>query len=72
MSYNPKIMGIFNITPDSFYDGNKFLNTKQSIDNIYGSIFSIIVGISTYIIVQLLINDRTKMYKTFKLLSKKS
>lgn len=26
-------MGIFNITPDSFYDGNKFLNTQQSIDN---------------------------------------
>ena len=26
-------MGILNITPDSFYDGNKFLKDDQSIDN---------------------------------------
>ena len=26
MNYNPQIMGILNITPDSFYDGNKFLD----------------------------------------------
>ena len=33
MRYNPKIMGILNITPDSFYDGNKFLGNNHSIDN---------------------------------------
>ena len=25
----PKIMGILNVTPDSFYDGGKFLNSDK-------------------------------------------
>ena len=29
----PKIMGILNITPDSFYDGGKFLNEKSIVDH---------------------------------------
>ena len=29
---NPLIMGILNITPDSFYDGGKFSNLKNAID----------------------------------------
>ena len=28
MKYSPKIMGILNITPDSFYDGNPNLTTN--------------------------------------------
>ena len=29
---NPLIMGILNITPDSFYDGGKFSNLKNAIE----------------------------------------
>jgi len=28
-SYNPMVMGILNITPDSFYDGGKYTETKK-------------------------------------------
>ena len=31
----PKIMGILNITPDSFYDGGKYLSTKDAINQIH-------------------------------------
>ncbi len=31
----PKIMGILNITEDSFYDGGKFFNTKEAIKQAY-------------------------------------
>ena len=34
MKYSPKIMGILNITPDSFYDGNSNLSTENIIDKI--------------------------------------
>jgi len=30
----PKIMGILNITPDSFYDGGKYKNEKQIIQQV--------------------------------------
>ena len=29
---SPKVMGILNITPDSFYDGNKFSSEKKIIE----------------------------------------
>tara|TARA_B100001989_G_scaffold54077_1_gene35463 strand:- start:13224 stop:14291 length:1068 start_codon:yes stop_codon:yes gene_type:complete len=32
---NPKIMGILNVTEDSFYDGGKFYNTKKAIKQAY-------------------------------------
>ena len=28
---SPKVMGVLNLTPDSFYDGNKFDNEKKNI-----------------------------------------
>ncbi len=28
----PKIMGVLNVTPDSFYDGGRFVNEKQILD----------------------------------------
>ena len=28
----PLIMGILNITPDSFYDGGEYMNTKNAIN----------------------------------------
>ncbi len=31
----PKIMGILNLTPDSFYDGGKYSDLKSSIDQTY-------------------------------------
>ncbi|MDY6800904.1 MAG: dihydropteroate synthase [Bacteroidota bacterium] len=31
---NPRIMGILNITPDSFYDGGKYANHSQIIDRV--------------------------------------
>ena len=34
MQYSPKIMGILNITPDSFYDGNPTLSNKSISDKI--------------------------------------
>ena len=34
MKYSPKIMGILNITPDSFYDGNPNLTTNQLSDKL--------------------------------------
>lgn len=30
---NPQVMGILNITPDSFSDGGKFMHTKQAIEH---------------------------------------
>ena len=30
----PKVMGILNITPDSFYDGGKYLTIKKSIEQV--------------------------------------
>ena len=32
---NPKIMGILNVTKDSFYDGGDFFNTKKAIKHAY-------------------------------------
>lgn len=29
--FNPKVMGILNVTPDSFYDGGKFSETEKAI-----------------------------------------
>jgi len=34
MKYSPKIMGILNITPDSFYDGNPNLSEEYILDKI--------------------------------------
>ena len=34
MSYSPQIMGILNITPDSFYDGNKYSSSEDILSNI--------------------------------------
>ena len=31
----PKIMGIINLTPDSFYDGGKYKSEKDVIDQIH-------------------------------------
>ena len=28
---NPKVMGILNLTPDSFYDGGEFSSKKKNI-----------------------------------------
>ena len=33
--HTPKIMGILNVTKDSFYDGGKFFNTKKAIQQAY-------------------------------------
>ena len=30
----PKIMGILNVTPDSFYDGNKYTNQKKILEKV--------------------------------------
>ena len=32
---NPIVMGILNLTPDSFYDGGKFRNENEVIDHSY-------------------------------------
>ena len=31
---SPRIMGIINLTPDSFFDGNKFFNANNSLDEL--------------------------------------
>ena len=31
----PLIMGILNVTPDSFYDGGKFLSIEKALDQVY-------------------------------------
>ena len=31
---SPKVMGILNVTPDSFYDGGKYKNTKQILKQV--------------------------------------
>ena len=31
---SPKVMGVLNLTPDSFYDGNKFNNEKQILNQV--------------------------------------
>ena len=30
----PKVMGILNVTPDSFYDGGKFTNDKSLLSQV--------------------------------------
>ena len=30
----PKIMGILNVTPDSFYDGGKYNSEKKILDQV--------------------------------------
>ena len=34
MNHSPQIMGILNITPDSFYDGNKYSSSEDILSNI--------------------------------------
>ena len=34
MTHSPQIMGILNITPDSFYDGNKYSSSEDILSNI--------------------------------------
>lgn len=34
MNHSPQIMGILNITPDSFYDGNKYISRENILSNI--------------------------------------
>ncbi len=34
MMKTPQIMGILNLTPDSFYDGGSYYNTKQVLDKV--------------------------------------
>ena len=36
----PKIMGILNITPDSFYDGGKFNSEKKALEQVEKMIIS--------------------------------
>ena len=31
---SPKVMGIINVTPDSFYDGGSYLNNKDVINKV--------------------------------------
>jgi dihydropteroate synthase len=31
---NPKVMGILNLTPDSFYDGGKFSSEKKILKHV--------------------------------------
>ena len=31
---SPKVMGILNITPDSFFDGGKYNNEKRIVDQV--------------------------------------
>lgn len=31
---SPKVMGILNLTPDSFYDGGKYKNTQQALNRV--------------------------------------
>jgi len=31
---SPKVMGILNLTPDSFFDGNKYTSTEKAIDQV--------------------------------------
>ena len=31
---SPKVMGVLNLTPDSFYDGNKFNNEKKILNQV--------------------------------------
>ena len=31
---SPKVMGVLNLTPDSFYDGNKFDNEKKILNQV--------------------------------------
>ncbi len=31
---NPQVMGILNLTPDSFYDGNSFLDTQTAVNRV--------------------------------------
>ena len=31
---SPKVMGVLNLTPDSFYDGNKFNNEKNILNQV--------------------------------------
>ena len=30
----PKVMGVLNLTPDSFYDGGKFKNEKEALEQV--------------------------------------
>jgi len=30
----PKVMGVLNLTPDSFYDGGKFKNDKEALEQV--------------------------------------
>lgn len=35
MTHVPNIMGVVNVTPDSFSDGNRFLHTAQAVDHAH-------------------------------------